>query len=547
MPLLYPDILQNNNPNYALVDITEIKGNSYPVETLTDIENIPADKRKIGAIVYVQDTTEFYGFRGGSILDWEDLALWEILGSGGSSGEGDLQTTLDSGSEASVNKDIKIGIGEYNNNIEFNYEEETVTILSSGSAGTGAISLYSYKESDGTESSSSIRLNGGAIILKGNKLGTPSEGDFLVAANDKGSTKWTGSAVVNQDLQDVLDNGSLAEVSKEININSGDGNFGIVGSVVDITGVESVNINAEGGFNLNSPAMDNVSEEGISNTTNNFTVLTTAEEPNIQVTENSIYLKSNDPAGEFLTSLTVGGGNIKLSGTSLGDTAEGYFLTSADGEGNLTWSAPSAASDLQATLNAGSTAEIEEEFSISAPSSTLDGLEGLSLTSTGEISLNGGLLTSTTEESIQFNTGVCEFNIGGDLKITTSGEEEDLLVEGNTVTVKSSFFTSNTRTISAHEQEYLIPGESAELPDTRMFIASGSAEVEDTVNVSLPDATTTSIGRIYDFVNILENASLTINSSIENQIFAEGLVSSFTIGSGESISFVSNTKFWIPC
>ena len=79
MPLLYPDILQNNNPNYALVDITEIKGNSYPGETLTEIENIAADKRKIGAIVYVQDTTEFYGFRGGSILDWEDLALWEIL------------------------------------------------------------------------------------------------------------------------------------------------------------------------------------------------------------------------------------------------------------------------------------------------------------------------------------------------------------------------------------------------------------------------------------------------------------------------------------
>ena len=60
MPLYYPDIIKSQNPNYPIVDITEVQGNSYPIEVLSDIDNIPENKRKIGAIVYVQDTADFY-------------------------------------------------------------------------------------------------------------------------------------------------------------------------------------------------------------------------------------------------------------------------------------------------------------------------------------------------------------------------------------------------------------------------------------------------------------------------------------------------------
>lgn len=80
MALLYPDILQHNNSTKALVDITEIRGNSYPINLLSDTGSIPADKRKIGAIVFVSSSQNFYGFYGQTTASWDTATNWRSLG-----------------------------------------------------------------------------------------------------------------------------------------------------------------------------------------------------------------------------------------------------------------------------------------------------------------------------------------------------------------------------------------------------------------------------------------------------------------------------------
>ena len=86
MALKYPSILEHNNANYPLVDITYIKGNAYPVNALIDTGSIPIPKRKIGAIVFVTSSREFFGFIGTSSDGWDIPTNWEPLGSGGGSG-----------------------------------------------------------------------------------------------------------------------------------------------------------------------------------------------------------------------------------------------------------------------------------------------------------------------------------------------------------------------------------------------------------------------------------------------------------------------------
>lgn len=95
MALKFPDILQNNNSNYPLVDITEIRGNAYPVGLLSETGSIPVDKRKVGAILFSTSSQQFYGFFGQTAgsSDWNNPNNWKSL----SSGSGTTITTTGGG------------------------------------------------------------------------------------------------------------------------------------------------------------------------------------------------------------------------------------------------------------------------------------------------------------------------------------------------------------------------------------------------------------------------------------------------------------------
>ena len=84
MALLYPDILQHNNSTKALVDITEVRGSSYPIDLLSDTGSIPVDKRKIGAIIFVSSSQDFYGFYGQTTASWDVSENWRLLNYTGS-------------------------------------------------------------------------------------------------------------------------------------------------------------------------------------------------------------------------------------------------------------------------------------------------------------------------------------------------------------------------------------------------------------------------------------------------------------------------------
>ena len=76
MAIKFPDILENQNPNFALVDSFQFRGNSYPINNIENTGSIPLDKRKEGVIVFVTGSGDFYGFKGTGSGEWDVAANW---------------------------------------------------------------------------------------------------------------------------------------------------------------------------------------------------------------------------------------------------------------------------------------------------------------------------------------------------------------------------------------------------------------------------------------------------------------------------------------
>jgi len=76
MPLHYPDILTHENPNYSIVDLNDIRGISI-INSTSEFNTIPLDKRKIGAIVSVIGNSIFQ-YTGVDLTDpnWNSISNW---------------------------------------------------------------------------------------------------------------------------------------------------------------------------------------------------------------------------------------------------------------------------------------------------------------------------------------------------------------------------------------------------------------------------------------------------------------------------------------
>jgi hypothetical protein len=114
MAIFYPDNLQHNNSNKYLVDITEVKGNSYPLGLLSETGSIPTDKRSIGQIIFVSSSQQYFGYYGSNVSasNWDNPLNWKTLStfsgsfsgafSGSFSGDGSGITGIISSSFAST-------------------------------------------------------------------------------------------------------------------------------------------------------------------------------------------------------------------------------------------------------------------------------------------------------------------------------------------------------------------------------------------------------------------------------------------------------------
>lgn len=87
MAILLPDIIQHSNPNYPIIEDSEVKGGYKYVPTVDDRDLIPINKRKLGAVVgYVSGGNLIVkGYNGADLTDpnWTNVGNWIDIGGSG--------------------------------------------------------------------------------------------------------------------------------------------------------------------------------------------------------------------------------------------------------------------------------------------------------------------------------------------------------------------------------------------------------------------------------------------------------------------------------
>lgn len=83
MALKQADILEHNNPAYALMDANELRG-YYGIDLLTERDTIPIDKRSLIQMVLCRDEGMTYSYVGLTVddADWTNDANWVVTGGG---------------------------------------------------------------------------------------------------------------------------------------------------------------------------------------------------------------------------------------------------------------------------------------------------------------------------------------------------------------------------------------------------------------------------------------------------------------------------------
>lgn len=99
MALYFPDILEHNNPDYALLDDFQLRGGAVSVATKAARNSIAIDKRKLYSIVSYDDegiVTKRYEGSSLDDADWQNDINWSEIGGGSSISfglEGDIPFT----------------------------------------------------------------------------------------------------------------------------------------------------------------------------------------------------------------------------------------------------------------------------------------------------------------------------------------------------------------------------------------------------------------------------------------------------------------------
>jgi len=182
MPIFFPDILENNNPNFPLVDATFLKGNSYPLTSINDTGSIPSNKRNVGVVVFDTTAQEFYAFKGTTVAGWDTPSNWIRFG------DGDAGLVTASISNATIT--FEKGDGS-------TFDLTVNNVESSSYAATASIASDIYKQSGtvtvGIGADADIVTISGSII----KLGNPTLPTETLVSN---ALSVTGSLKVHNPL-----------------------------------------------------------------------------------------------------------------------------------------------------------------------------------------------------------------------------------------------------------------------------------------------------------------------------------------------------------
>ena len=205
MAILYPDILEHNNPNFPLVDITSLKGVAYPLSSIDQSGSIPIEKRNPGIIVFDTTAQEFYGFK--ASVSWNNPSNWEVLSTGGVSG-GNItgsgtatQLAIFSGSAGQSSTEIfslasltwdnpteqlsTVNISASNQFIGGSITSSRgILITSSGAFPTDNPFLIKFNDGNGQEEKFSVSSSGVVRFGALNNLPTPITGGLVFSASN---------------------------------------------------------------------------------------------------------------------------------------------------------------------------------------------------------------------------------------------------------------------------------------------------------------------------------------------------------------------------
>lgn len=191
MAIFYPDILEHNNSNFALVDATQLRGNAYPLADLADTGSIPSDKRQVGTVIFASGSGKYYGFTGDDVANWDTPANWSefvLSGAGGTDlsgvfsgsfsgsfqGDGSLLTGVTAEWDGSHLGDASITgsliVSGANASVDFTNAEAGVSGSFSGSFvgdGSGLTGIATELPISGTSGNDTIDLQTEALTFSG--------------------------------------------------------------------------------------------------------------------------------------------------------------------------------------------------------------------------------------------------------------------------------------------------------------------------------------------------------------------------------------------
>jgi len=180
MAIKIPSDIENNSPNFAIIDSSGLRGTAHIINQLSETgSGVPSDKRKEGAIVFITSSQEFYGFIGTSSAGWDTPSNWieiatsqntfpftgsaQITGSLGVTGS--ISVT---GSDIFVN-DITIGLGngQLNSNIVFGSGA-----FASNTTGTASIAIGSNALASNIDTNGNLAIGQEALFNTVNNFNT---------------------------------------------------------------------------------------------------------------------------------------------------------------------------------------------------------------------------------------------------------------------------------------------------------------------------------------------------------------------------------------
>lgn len=245
MALKFPDILEHNNPANPLVDITELRGNSYPIGELDETGSIPSNKRNLGAIVFASSSQEFYGFYGATTesADWDDTDNWRTLSTftgnytgsftGSFIGDGSGLTGLPAAAITSYTNPTSNGIitsvdsSTVNAEANLTFDGSTLTVTGDASI-TGNTTL-------GDASGDTVTINAATIDVPN-----------IAAGTDNSVVVYNGSTLVTDEIDSRVwgttlvgaANGADNRIATFTDANSlnGEANLTYDGSILGVTG-----------------------------------------------------------------------------------------------------------------------------------------------------------------------------------------------------------------------------------------------------------------------------------------------------------------------